>query len=242
MFEKGSADQAAELVRLRGLIQASGTAPDRRRDHGALAAPAALERLLPHGLPRAGVTGVDGDRYLAAALIGAAVADVGVAAVIGVPDLGVEAVVAAGAPLHRLVLINAPGAAWLDALDTFIGAVDVILVDPPGPVSNALAQRITSRLRRGAGRTALLAGGAFPAPLRLAVSDTRCIGLASGRGQFDRRQATVTAHQASDASEPARVRLLLPGPGGLPQPLAAADTAPNRRHLHLVAGSGHQAA
>lgn len=242
MFDLSPTEQFAELTRLRGVIEASGTAPGRRHDHGALPAPAALERLLPRGLPRAAITGLDSDRYLAAALIGAAVANDGVAAVIGVPDLGMEAVAAAGAPIHQLVRFDAPGAAWLDALDTFIGTVDVILVDPPAPVGDALAKRIAARLRRGTGRTALLAGSALPAPLRLAVSNTRCVGLAAGRGQFDRRLATVTAHRASDTAEPDHVRLLLPGPGGLPQPLAPVESAPARRHLRLVNGSGHQAA
>lgn len=211
----------------------------------AVPVPEALGALLPTGLRRGAVTGLDDDGYLAAALVGGAVAAGGSAALIGVGDLGVEAVLAAGADPERLIVVDAPARAWADAAEVLIGALDVVLLRPPGPVPDAVARRITARLRRGQARTALLAaGGSWPAPVRLRVTGPRWIGLADGHGQLAARRAAVIAEGRGTYGRPRTARVWLPAFDGSIRELTDTRALPEgpRPRLELVPGLGPPAA
>ena len=197
------------------------------RDRAAgLAVPEAIEPLLPGGLERGGVTGLDGDRYLAASLVGAAVSETGSAALVGVDDLGLAAVVAAGAAPSRLVVVRADASSWVRAVEVLVGAVEVVLVRPPTPVADAVARRIMARLRRTAPvSTALLvAGGGFPAQVRLRVAGARWSGLEIGHGLLEARQVSVVAEYRGGGSR--TVEVYLPGLDGSVQPVAPRGSLP----------------
>jgi hypothetical protein len=248
---------ATDLARLRKLLDDTGTVPSRGHggrgtsgDHG-LPVPDGFAELLPGGLPRGSVVGLDDDRYLAAALVGAAVRDAGCAALIGMNELGVEAIAAAGAPLEHLVLVDVPAEAWIEAAEAMLGSVDVLLLRPPTVAGPGLVRRITARLRRGAAHTALLVAGAWPAPVRLSVARAQWTGLDAGHGQLVRRSATVTARGQGSWSRPGSAEVWLPATDGSSQPRAAEagigvgtgsgigtgtgeSAAGARRRLHLV--------
>ena len=189
-----------------------------------LAVPEGLSGLLPRGLERGGVLAVDQDRYLAASLVGAAVRRAGSAALVGVDDLGIEAVAAAGASAARLVVVRADASTWLRAVEVLIGAVEVVLVRPPAAVPDAAARRITARLRRSAavGTSLLVSGPAsFPAPLRLRVAQARWTGLEAGHGQLTARRTTVVAEGRAFGGRSRAVEMYLPGPDGAVHPVEA---------------------
>lgn len=199
---------AAITARLDGISR--GTAGLRSDRVEGLAVPQALEALLPGGLPRGGVVGLDGDRYLAASLVGAAVRGAGSAALVGVDDLGIAAVLAAGASPSRLVVVRAADAStWVKAVEVLAGAVEVVLVRPPVPVGDAVARRIVARLRRTAPiSTVLLAAGAgFSAPVRLRAAGARWSGLEVGHGLLESRRVTVIAEGRAGGSRAVEVYL-----------------------------------
>lgn len=217
---------------------ARGTARVRAAVAGdGLAVPEALAGLLPRGLERGGVLGVDQDRYLAASLVGSAVRAGGSAALVGVDDLGIGAVAAAGAPTSRLVVVRPDASSWVKALEVLIGAVEVVLVRPPAAVGDAVARRIVARLRRSAavGTSLLVAGPAvFPAPVRLRVAAARWSGLADGHGQLTARRATVVAEGRGLGGGSRAAEVYLPGPDGAAHPVRTAvpvDELAARRRL-----------
>jgi hypothetical protein len=223
-------ERASDLARLRQFLDESGTAPARPDPAQHLPVPSAFSLLLPYGLPRGNTLALDRDRYLAAALIGTAVADGGCAALIGADDIGYEAIGTAGAPLSNLVLVDAAGDSWVDAAEALIGAVDLLLIQPPAAPSPGMTRRITARLRRGIARTALLIAGTWPGTARLSVQDARWSGLGLGHGQLQARTTTVTVEGRTTWSRPASVRMLLPAADGTVQPVAdgALDDRPPR--------------
>ena len=242
MFDKrlkhrggSSASGGARPAESRGLDGLTrGLDGARARRAAGLAVPQALAELLPGGLERGSVTGLDGDRYLAANLVGAAIQQAGSAALVGVDDLGIAAVVAAGAAPSRLVVVRADASSWVRAVEVLIGAVEVVLVRPPGPVPDAMARRITARLRRTAPvPTALLvAGGGFAAPVRLRVSTAQWSGLQIGHGLLEARRVSVVAERRGAGSR--EVEVYLPGADGAVLPVggeaAPVDELAVRRH------------
>ena len=93
-------------------------------------------------------------RSLAIAASASAVALGSWIAVLGVDDLGVEAVADAGLPLERLVRVR-PGAdgvrAWADLCLAALDGCELLLTCPPGRVPAPLATAIRRRLRSRAG-------------------------------------------------------------------------------------------
>lgn len=210
------ADAASRLVgvRLGAHADAGQDAESAAAASDAVAVPEPMRVLLAGGLRRGSVTALDGDGYLSAALLGAALAAGDCAALIGADDLGLEAVAAAGGALERLLLVDA-GAQWPAALEILCGAVDVILLHTPDRVTAQTASRIGARLRRGRARTALLTvGGQWPAPLRLRVENPQWIGLQDEHGQLFGRRAAVVAEGASSYGRPKVARLWLPAVDG----------------------------
>jgi hypothetical protein len=234
--------RSARLARVAAGLEGVSRGTERVRALAAegLAVPEALAPLLPRGLERGGVLCVDQDRYLAASLVGTAVRSGGSAALVGLDDLGIEAVAAAGAPTSRLVVVRPDPSSWVKAVEVLIGAVEVVLVRPPAAVGDALARRITARLRRSAavGTSLLVAGpAAFPAPVRLRVAQARWAGLEAGHGQLTARRATVVAEGRAVGGGPRSAELYLPGPDGAPHPVEATRTvdAPAARRRLVAA-------
>lgn len=200
-----------------------------------LLVPGALEGLLPVGLQRGSVVGVDGDGYLTAALVAAAVAGGGCAALLGAGEVGLEAVVAAGGELERIVLVEA-GERWGAALEVLCGAVDLVVMYGQARVAPSQAQRIAARLRSGSARTVLLATGpGWSAPVRLRVEDARWIGLGEAVGELSGRRTAVVAEGAGYSGRAHVAHLWLPAADGTVREQGDPGAIPARpRHLRLV--------
>lgn len=201
----------------------------------ALAVPEALDGLLPAGLRRGSVVGVDEDGYLTAALVAAAIADGGCAALVGAGEVGLEAVAAAGGDLERIVLVEA-GERWGAAIEVLCGAVDLIVLYGTERVTASQARRVAARLRAGRARTVLLAcGPGWDAPVRLRVEDARWIGLGEAGGQLAGRRAAVLADGSGCYGRTQVAHLWLPAADGTVLEQSDPRAIPERpRHLALV--------
>ncbi|WP_198671975.1 hypothetical protein, partial [Desertihabitans aurantiacus] len=104
-------------------------------------------------------------------------------AVVGLPELGIEAAAALGVALERTVLVPDPGAAWLNVVATLAEVLPVVVTRPPAAVGQHDAARLTARLRqRGA---VLIALGDWPrADARLRVVRSRWSGIGAGHGHL----------------------------------------------------------
>ena len=127
----GDQDQA-EVVRA---LQARIRSMQRNRiDTRALPTHPALVDLLPGGALNAGSSySVVGSTTLALALLQGASAAGAWCAVVGMPDLGIEAAAGLGVDLERLVLVPHPGDRWLAVVPALIDVVSIVLVRPPAP-------------------------------------------------------------------------------------------------------------
>lgn len=133
-------------------------------------------------------------------------------AVVGMPDLGVEAAAQAGVVLDRLALVPAPGGHWLSVVAALTEVLSVVAVRPPARVGEADAARLAARLRdRGA---VLLVDGDWPrTEATLSLGEPHWDGVGDGHGYLTSREVVVSvATRRSPA--PRSVRVLLPGPAG----------------------------
>lgn len=253
MFEQGRAGAAARRA---ALAAAVASLPTTRSGHAgsaavaalaptetpdaivapeALAVPEPLDGLLPAGLRRGSIVGVDGDGYLTAALVAAVLADGGSAALVGAGDVGLEALAAAGGDLERVVLVDA-GEQWGPALEVLSGAVDLIVLYGRQRVGSSQVQRIGARLRSGRTRSVLLtAGSGWQAPLRLRVEGARWVGLGQTGGQLAGRRAAVVADGAGHYGRSQVAHLWLPAADGTVREQGDPRAVPVRpRHLSAV--------
>ncbi len=133
-------------------LQARSRSMQRNRlDTRALPTHPALAELLPGGALNAGSSyAVSGSTTLALGLLQQASAAGAWCAVVGVPDLGVEAAAGLGVDLDRLVLVPHPGEQWLAVVSALTDVVSIVLVHPPAGkrVSEAVAGRLASRRRQ----------------------------------------------------------------------------------------------
>lgn len=117
-------------------------------------------------------------------------------AVIGLPDLGLEAASELGIALERLILVPEPGEAWLEATAALIDVTACVVVKPPVRVSERTAERLAARLRTRS--AALLAIGDWPrAEMRLRLTQPRWSGLGEGHGVLTTRQVVIEAQRGS---------------------------------------------
>jgi len=212
-----------------------------RIDTRALPTHPALGELLPGGALSAGSSyAVAGSTTLALALLQGASAAGAWCAVVGVPDLGVEAAAGLGIDLDRLVLVPHPGEQWLAVVAALVDVVSIVLVKPPAPsqgvprIGEATAGRLSSRLRQ---REAVLVSlGDWPrADARLAVTDSAWAGIGAGFGHLAGRQATVTSTSAAWSGRTKSRRLWLPAPGGaIVEPVVARNDGADRAGLRAV--------
>jgi hypothetical protein len=183
----------------------------------------ALGELLPGGALEAGGTyAVENSTTLALGLLQGPSAAGAWCAVVGVPDLGVEAAAGLGIDLERLVLVPHPGEQWLSVVSALVDVVSVVLVRPPVGAAGrvrigaAAASKLASRLRQ---REAVLvslgqdSSAAWPgSDARLTVTESNWAGIGAGFGHLTARQVTVSSSSRSWAGRAKSRRLWLPGP------------------------------
>ena len=144
---------ADEIRRLRERMQRMSDGVPRRAldSHPALAGVLQL---------RAGGTYEVDSTLLALALMAGPSAAGGWSAVLGMPDLGVEAAAELGVVLERTILVPDPGTLWLEVTAALVDVVQVVVVRPPARVSEHAASTLSARLRtRG---SVLVACGPWP--------------------------------------------------------------------------------
>lgn len=139
-------------------------------------------------------------------------------AAVGLVDFGAEAAVELGVVLERTILVPEPGAAWLEATAALVDVTSLVLVRPPERVPEAVAAKVSARLRkRGA---ALVSLGPWPrAEASVSLAEPQWAGLGRGEGHLRSRRIVVEVRRG--AAPPRRTALLFPGPDGL---LAAAPS------------------
>lgn len=228
MFESGAAASAAVVLdevaadapvdraevirdlqaRIRGMQR-------NRLDTRAIPTHPALGDLLPGGaLAAGGRYQVTGSTTLALALAQGPSAAGAWCAVVGMPDLGVEAAAGLGLDLERLVLVPHPGEQWMAVVSALVDVVSVVLVRPPvrdgrTRVPEVQAGRLAARLRQR--EAVLVAMGDWPqADAALAVGDSAWVGLGSGFGHLSARQVTVSSTSQTWAGRVKSRRLWLP--------------------------------
>jgi hypothetical protein len=231
MFEVARAEQIRHLQdRIRGMQRT-------RLADRALPTSPALAELLPNGALVAGGSYVaDGSMALALELLREPSRAGAWCAVVGMPDLGVEAAAAAGIELDRLVLVPHPGEQWFAVVSALVDAVTVVLVQPPvrARVGEAAASRLAARLRQREG--VLVSTRAWPhAQARLAVTESDWAGIGAGFGHLAARQVTIAASSPAWQGRTRSRRLWLPDATGAVSPVVA------RVEERAEAGAGERA-
>ena len=231
----GTTDVVRELqARIRGMQRTT-------LDTRALPTHPALAELLPGAaLAAGGVYAVDNSTTLALGLLQGPSAAGSWCAVVGVPDLGLEAAAGLGLDLERLVLVPHPGEQWLSVVSALVDVVSVVLVKPPlregrARLGDAAASKLASRLRQ---REAVLVSlGEWPrTDARLTVSASTWAGIGAGFGHLTARQVTVSSASRSWAGRSKSRRLWLPGPDQRLEAVVARDDVGPRPVLREVAG------
>lgn len=244
----GRAEVVRELQeRIRGMQRT-------RLDARTLPTHPALADLLPGGALAAGASyAVEGSTTLALGLLQGPSAAGSWAAVVGLPDLGVEAAAGLGIDLDRLALVPRPGQRWLPVVSALVDVVTVVLVAPPpgARVGEQAAARLAARLRQREAALVVLARpgegrpgeglhgesrlgegnpgadrdrAAWPgAQARLRVTESSWTGIGAGFGHLTARRATI-ASEPRDGRPRAR-RLWLPGPDERIAALGPAEVA-----------------
>lgn len=153
-------------------------------------------------------------RALALACMGAAMPSGAWGAIVGMPDLGLEAARDLGVPIERIALVPHPGRAWLDVVASLAEAMPVVLAASPGRVSPTDAARMAARLRRAS--TTLLVEGPWPgaaSTVRGARADW--LGLADGDGRITGGSLRI---EADAGGAPRRGRVPIGGEAVAPMP------------------------
>lgn len=248
MFESGGAwaavvlddvghpapDDRSEVIR--GLQARIRGMQRNRLDTRAIPTHPALGDLLPGGaLAAGGRYQVAGSTTLALALLQGPSSAGAWCAVVGLPDLGVEAAAALGLDLERLVLVPHPGEQWMAVVSALVDVVSVVLVRPPvrdgrTRVPEAAAGRLAARLRQR--EAVLVAVGEWPqADAALAVGDSAWAGLGTGFGHLAARQVTVASTAAAWGGRPKSRRLWLPDAEGRVSPVEPRAVEPRIHDL-----------
>ncbi|WP_067876396.1 hypothetical protein [Agromyces aureus] len=171
----------------------------------------AFADVLPGGTLREGtIVQVEGSMTLLMALLAGPSADGRWAAIVGMPEFGVEAAASFGIALERLALVPDPGDQWLAVAAALADVIPVVAVRPKGQVSPAEASRLQARLRQRG--TTLLVAGAWPgSDARLGVSDSEWHGIERGHGHLVDREVVVEVAGRGEFGRRAGSRLHLPG-------------------------------
>jgi hypothetical protein len=224
MFEmRADADALPRAERIRELQDRIRGMQRTRLADRTLPTSAALAELLPGGaLAAGGSYVVEGSTALALELVREPSRAGSWCAVVGMPDLGVEAAAAAGIDLDRLVLVPHPGEQWFAVVSALVDAVAVVLVSPPARarVGEAAAGRLAARLRQR--EAVLVSMRAWPrAQARLVLAESDWSGIGAGFGHLAARQVTVASSSPAWQGRTRSRRLWLPDAAGAVSPVAA---------------------
>lgn len=121
-------------------------------------------------------------------------------AVVGVGDFGAEAAYALGVDLGRTVLVPDPGDQWLEVTAALVDVATVVVVSPPGRVTEQIADRLAARLRK---RSAALVAqertpGDWPrCEVRLTTREPAWSGAGAGHGHLRSRRLVVEAQRGT---------------------------------------------
>lgn len=229
--ELSQAEVVRELQsRIRGMQR-------QKLDTRALPTNPAIADLLPGGALAAGSAySVAQSTTLALSLLQGPSAAGAWCAVIGMPDLGVEAAAGLGIDLERLVLVPYPGEQWMSVVSALIDVVSVVMVRPPAParIGDAVAGKLGSRLRQR--EAVLISVGDWPrAEARLSITASDWTGIGSGFGHLTGRQVTVGSVASAWAGRAKSRRLWLPDSE---QQVRAVDQAAGGQGFGQGAGAG----
>jgi hypothetical protein len=224
MFEmRADADALPRAERIRELQDRIRGMQRTRLADRTLPTSAALAELLPGGaLAAGGSYVVEGSTALALALVREPSRAGSWCAVVGMPDLGVEAAAAAGIDLDRLVLVPHPGEQWFAVVSALVDAVAVVLVSPPARarVGEAAAGRLAARLRQR--EAVLVSMRSWPrAQARLVLAESDWSGIGAGFGHLAARQVTVASSSPAWQGRTRSRRLWLPDAAGAVSPVVA---------------------
>jgi hypothetical protein len=175
----------------------------------------AVADLLPDGGLKPGCAyTVVGSTALVAAVIASPSSTGAWCGVVGMPGFAAEGVAGLGVDLERVVFVPHPGREWINVVAALADALTVVVVRPPGRVSDAEAARLGARLRQRG--SVLVACGAWPrteATLRVTGSDWR--GLGEGYGHLTAHRVEVAVTGRGRALRPRRAALWLPDEVGV---------------------------
>lgn len=184
---------SARLERRAGEERTATVEALRARLRGMQAAPRQAERMLDESAPgglddivrrlRSGAVHSIESRGLALTCLGATMPPGAWGAIVGMPDLGIEAARDLGVPIDRVALVPHPGRSWLDVVASLAEAMPVVLAASPGRVTPTDAARLSARLRQAS--STLLIAGPWPNAATV-VRDVRAEwqGLADGDGRL----------------------------------------------------------
>ncbi|WP_206448377.1 hypothetical protein [Agrococcus sp. KRD186] len=196
--EDRTATVEALRARLRGMQQA---APQHAVPSLDESAPAGLEEVVRR--LRSGAAHSIESRSLALVCMGAAMPAGAWGAIVGMPDLGVEAARDLGVPIERVALVPHPGRSWLDVVASLAEAMPVVLAASPGSVSPTDAARLAARLRQAS--ATLLVAGPWPSAATVVRSvRAEWQGLADGDGRLAAGAIVVEA-SSGGAAQLARI-------------------------------------
>jgi hypothetical protein len=130
---------------------------------------------------------------LAMTLMAKVSAEGGWCGVVGVPSFGYLAASELGIRLDQLALVPAPGGVWSEATAALLTGLDLVVVQPPGPVSGALARRLAARARRYRCTLVTLGSVWEGTDVRVAAIDQAWEGLHTGWGRLSARKIRIVA-------------------------------------------------
>lgn len=170
----------------------------------------ALEGLLT--LRAGGVYGVDAASLALLLMAGPSAAGTW-CAVVGVPELGVEAAVELGVDPRRTVLVPEPGDRWLEVTAALVDVLGLVVLRPPSGVGAGEAERLAARLRKHG--SVLVPWGEWPrTDARLSLEGVRWDGIGQGHGHLATRCADIAVHRG--AAPPRRRTIRLAPPAASP--------------------------
>ncbi len=184
-----------------------------------LPAPVPLAPLLPGaGIRRGGLVGVSGDggTTLVLSLLVEPLAQGSWAAVVGMPELGLEAAAAMGVDLARVALVPRPGPSWAAVVAVLLDSLDLVVVSPPGRCRPADARRLLARAKERGSVLCVTGSEGWPeSPELVLVAETEgWEGLGTGAGTLRARRGRIVVSGRRGAGRPAVVPCWLPGPDG----------------------------
>lgn len=173
-----------------------------------------LRELLPwHGLRRGAIvavaSGTPGATSVLLALIAEPVRTGSWCGVVGVPALGTVAAAELGVDLGRLALVPDPGTEWATVTAALLDGLDIVVVQPPGPVGPQLARRLAARARQR-GSVLVPYGEWDGADVVLRTTGQVWHGLGMGRGRLRSREVNVVSYGRGAAVRPRKAVVWLP--------------------------------